>query len=224
MAIDLPEGKVRYEDATLQALAEKDKPKKVTPYFAELLKEEIVHCDLLILPAERVLDLLILDMERVETRLARLTDQAEREVLQRALAHLEQEQPLCVMALSAAERAVVVSADPYSLKPVLLVAGDEPLNAMITAALEMAGYTFFYTSGPKESHAWLVRSGATMVECAERIHTDLARGFIRAEVVELADYLACHSFNECRTRGLARQLGKEEVLRPHQVIEFKFNV
>lgn len=224
VGIDLPEGKIRYEDATLLRLVAKDKPKKVTPYFAELLKDELVHCDAIIIPRSSILDLLILDMERVETRHSRVTGAGEQALLERALRHLEEELPLCDLDVTESERGVLASADPYSLKPVLRIAGNEEVNDLIAAALEAAGYTFFYTSGPKESHAWLVRTGATMLACAEKIHTDLARGFIRAEVVALEDYLACHSFNECRSKGVAEQLDRDAILAPDRVIEFKFNV
>lgn len=223
VGLDLPEGKTKFRDETLIALELKDKPKKVSPFFAEFLRDEFVHSEVIVVPGKDILDLLILDMEKIETRLGRLDDAVEQELLARCMQNLEQELPLCDMGLDAEERATVELADPYSLKPVVMLDGDEDIDAIISLALEKADYMFFYTSGPTESHAWLVKKGSDIVTCAGKIHTDLARGFIKGDVVSFDDYMNCHSFNECKAKGLAKLTDRDYIIQPREIIEIRFN-
>jgi|TARA_B100001964_G_C14194938_1_gene582866 ribosome-binding ATPase YchF (GTP1/OBG family) len=221
--IDLPEGKTKYRDETLLALEMKDKPKKVSPFFAEFVRDEFIQAEAIVIPGEAILDLLILDMEKLETRLARLDDAAEKDLLARCLADLERDIPLCDMTLDAGERATVESADPLSLKPVVCLDGNEDIDAIISLALDKANYMFFYTSGPTESHAWLVEKGSDIVTCAGRIHSDLARGFIKGDVVSFDDYMNCHNFNDCKAKGLARLTDRDYIIQPREIIEIRFN-
>jgi len=68
IGLNLPEGKVKYQDENLLALEKKDKPKKITPYFAEFAKEEFIHSDVIAVHENNILDLLIYDMEKVDGR------------------------------------------------------------------------------------------------------------------------------------------------------------
>ena len=221
--IDLAEGKVKYRDETLVALVAKDKPKKVSPFFAEFIRDEFVQSEVIVIPAKSILDLLILDMEKIEIRLSRVTDAAEQELLARCLESLEQDIPLCDMELNTEERGAGELADPYSLKPVALLDGSEDVDAIISLALEKADYMFFYTSGPTESHAWLVKKGSDIVTCAGKIHSDLARGFIKGDVVSFDDYMNCHSFNDCKSKGVARLTDRDYIIQPREIIEIRFN-
>ena len=221
--IDLPEGKTKYRDETLVALEKKDKPKKVSPFFAEFIRDEFIQSEAIVIPAIDILDLLIHDMEKIETRLARLSDTSEQDLLTKCLANLEQDIPLCDMVLSADERLIVELADPYSLKPVVTLDGNEDTDTIISMALDKADYMFFYTSGPTESHAWLIKKGSDMVTCAGKIHSDLARGFIKGDVVSFDDYMNCHNFNDCKSKGLARLTDRDYIVQPREVIEIRFN-
>jgi ribosome-binding ATPase YchF (GTP1/OBG family) len=105
------------------------------------------------------------------------------------------------------------------------VGQEEPgLAAVIRAAYETLGLQSFLTTGEKETRAWTVRSGATAPEAAGVIHTDFQRGFIAAEVVAYADLVAAGSWVNARARGLVRTEGKTYVMRPDDVVEFRFNV
>lgn len=222
--LELPEGKIRYNDRILDALSAKDKPRKVSPFYAELLPDEFDRCDVIVIATSRILDLLIHDMEKIETRMARLSNQVEVALLQRCLDALEMEVPLCDLELTAEERDMVKMAAPFSLKPVIQIKGDEDLDELISRALDRAGLMFFYTSGPRESHAWLVQRNSDIVSCAGKIHSDLARGFIKGDVVSFEDYMNCHSFNDCKAKGLARLTDRDYVVQPGEVIEIRFNI
>lgn len=222
--LELPEGKIRYNDRILDALSIKDKPKKVSPFYVDLLPDEFDRCDVIVIARSHILDLLIHDMEKIETRMARLSDQEEITLLQRCLDCLEMEIPLCDLQLTPEETSIVKMAAPYTLKPVIQIEGNEALDDVISWALDRAELMFFYTSGPSESHAWLVRRNSDIVSCAAKIHSDLARGFIKGDVVSFDDYMRCHNFNECRAKGLARLADRDYVVRPGEIIEIRFNI
>lgn len=222
--LELPEGKIRYNDTTLNALSMKDKPKKVSPFYVDFLLDEFDKCDVIVIAKNAILDLLIHDMEKIETRMARLTNADDTALLQRCLDKLEMEVPLCDLQLTDQEISVVKMAAPFSLKPVIQIEGNEDIDEIITLALDRAGLMFFYTSGPRESHAWLVERHSNIVSCAARIHSDLARGFIKGDVVSFEEYMRCHSFNEAKAKGLARLTDRDYIVQPREIIEIRYNV
>ncbi len=222
--IDLPEGKTKYKDEKLEALAAKDKPQKVSPYFAEFIRDEFVRVDAIVVPRAKILDLLINDMESLDGRLSRTKDPDEIALLEKCMGKLEEEIPLCDVDFSEAERKTLGVLAPYSLKPVIQVENGTEVNHVISQALDKAGFMFFYTSGPKESHAWLVANNTDIVDCAAKIHTDLARGFIKADVVGFDDYMSCHNFNDCKSKGVAKLVDRGYVVQPSEVIEIRFSV
>jgi ribosome-binding ATPase len=224
IGMDLPEGKIKYNDESLKALEEKDKPKKVTPFFAQFIAEDFVHADALVVPGSQILDLLILDMEKIESRLNRITDEKEKALMEQCMEKLEEEVPLCDVAFNDEEKELLLGAALLSIKPVIQVEGNEEVNDIIIQALEKAGYMFFYTSGPSESHAWFVKKGSTILECAGKIHTDLARGFIKGDIVSFDDYMNCHNFNECKSKGVVKVVDRDYIVAPNEVIEIRFNV
>lgn len=102
---------------------------------------------------------------------------------------------------------------------------SEPtLNRMIRSSYELLGLQSFFTVGEDEVRAWTVRRGATAVEAAGAIHSDLARGFIRAEVVAYDDLIACGSLAVAKERGLMRLQGKDYVVKDGDVLNIRFNV
>ena len=223
-AVEMDEGKAKYHDENLIALEEKDKPKKVTPFFAEFIKEEFVHCDAIVVTKENILDLLIHDMDKLETRMERVSDDKEKSLLAACLEKLEGDIPLCDMDLNSDEIKLLELADPFSLKPVVQIEGSEDVNEIISLTLDKTNQMFFYTSGPTESHAWLVDKGSDIVTCAGKIHTDLARGFIKGDVVPFEDYMSHHNFNDCKSKGVAKLVERDYIVQPGEVIEIRFNV
>ena len=95
---------------------------------------------------------------------------------------------------------------------------------VIRLTYDLLGLFSFYTAGDDECRAWTIRRGATAVEAAGTIHSDLARGFIRAEVITVDDLLAAGSMAEARKRGTLRQEGKAYEVREGDVLQILFNV
>ena len=97
-------------------------------------------------------------------------------------------------------------------------------DRVIGRTYALLGLFSFLTAGPDECRAWTIPTGATALDAAGTIHSDLARGFIRAEVIDWADLVACGSTAEARRRGLLRSEGKAYRVRDGDVIEVLFNV
>jgi GTP-binding protein YchF len=95
---------------------------------------------------------------------------------------------------------------------------------VIRLTYALLGLFSFFTAGEDECRAWTLRHGATAVDAAAAVHSDLARGFIRAEVVTYDDLIACGSMAEARKRGLLRAEGKGYQVKSGDVIQVLFNV
>lgn len=224
VGFDLKEGKVKYEDERFNSLVEKFQPQKETPFFAEFIKDEMLNVDAILIKYEKLLDLLIQDIEKIEGRLAKTQDEKERALLKKCQEALEMEQPLCNILFDEEETAMLRGLAPLSWKPTYVAAQQEETNFLINRVLHKAKAMFFYTVGKKEVHAWLFHEGNTIVDCAGEIHTDLARGFIRADIVGYEDMMQCHNLQEAKTKGVLKTVGKEYLTRDGDIIEIKFNV
>ena len=98
------------------------------------------------------------------------------------------------------------------------------LERVIRSSYRLLGLISFFTAGPDETRAWTIPDGGTAVDAAAAIHSDLARGFIRAEVVVWEDLIALGSTAEARRHGKLRSEGKTYKVRDGDVIEVLFNV
>jgi ribosome-binding ATPase len=102
--------------------------------------------------------------------------------------------------------------------------GEGALPRFVRAAYHLLGLRTFLTTGDKESRAWTFRAGAKAPECAGVIHTDLERGFIRAEVIATEELLEIGSWAKARELGKLRIEGKDYEVRDGDVLEIRFNV
>lgn len=223
--LNLSEGKIKYEDPAVLALTEKFSPKKVTPYYFDFLPDSYEEADIITISRERILDLIILDIEKLENRRERTTDPEEQTALDRSLKELEKETPLCDTEPTEAGREYLTQLAPLSLKPTLVI--DEEtieINDLIPRALQKAGFMFFYTAGKDDVRAWLVPRGVSALTCAGKIHSDLERGFIKAELVTVDDLLQCHSMADARRQGLTRLVDRDFIIPSDTVLEIRFNV
>ncbi|MBA3881107.1 MAG: redox-regulated ATPase YchF, partial [Sphingobium sp.] len=98
------------------------------------------------------------------------------------------------------------------------------LARVITAGYRLLDLLTFFTVGPKEARAWTVEAGAKAPQAAGAIHSDFERGFIRAETIAFADYVACKGESGARDAGKLRQEGKDYLVQDGDVMLFRFNV
>ena len=102
---------------------------------------------------------------------------------------------------------------------------DEPvLNKIIFEGYKLLGLKTYFTAGPKEIRAWTIRDGFTAPNAAGVIHTDFERGFIKAEVIDFKDFIACNGESGAKEKGKLRLEGKEYLVKDGDVIHFKFNI
>lgn len=102
---------------------------------------------------------------------------------------------------------------------------EEPgLNRAIRMSYDLLGLQSFFTVGEDEVRAWTVRRGASAYEAAGEIHTDLQKGFIRAEIVAYDDLAALGGLSEARVKGKLRLEGKEYLLKDGEIMHVRFNV
>ena len=98
------------------------------------------------------------------------------------------------------------------------------LDRLIRTSYDLLGYISFLTAGEDDVHAWTIVRGTKAPKAAGKIHTDIERGFIRAEIVAFEDLKACGSMAAAKEKGLFRLEGKEYVMQDGDVTMFRFNV
>jgi GTP-binding protein YchF len=97
-------------------------------------------------------------------------------------------------------------------------------DQLVRGAFDAMEYISFLTVGEDEVRAWNVRRGSTAVSAAGRIHSDLEKGFIRAEVIPCEEFLRCGSMGKARTEGKLRLEGKEYIVKDGEIVHIRFNV
>lgn len=97
-------------------------------------------------------------------------------------------------------------------------------DEVLRAILDASGQMLYFTAGEKEVRTWMLRQGGTALEAADNIHTDLARGFIRAETMQVDDLVRLGSEREVKAAHLLRQEPKDYVVRDGDILNIKFSV
>ena len=114
-----------------------------------------------------------------------------------------------------------------SERPEMLAAlglGSGAVDRFLASAYHLLGLRTFLTTGPKESRAWTFRAGASAAECAGAVHSDIQRGFIRADTISWEDLLEAGSWVAAREQGRVRSEGKGYPVADGDVMDFRFNV
>ena len=136
----------------------------------------------------------------------------------------EKSEVLVIAAATEAEIAALDSADDR--EAFLADAGlNEPgVNKLVRAAYHLLDLQVFFTAGPKEVRAWTIHRGMTAPQAAGVIHSDLERGFIRAEVMKYDDFIRLGSEHACRESGKLMVEGKNYVVKDGDILHIRFNV
>jgi len=131
-----------------------------------------------------------------------------------------------VVALCAKIEAELADLDDADKKEFLADLGlEEPgLNRLIRAGYELLGLQTYFTAGVKEVRAWTIHKGDTAPQAAGVIHTDFEKGFIRAQTISYADFIACGGEAGAKEKGKMRAEGKDYVVHDGDVMNFLFNV
>jgi hypothetical protein len=222
--LDILPGKTKYSNEAFEKLVKKFSPKKITPYTVEFIGESLQIADAIVFDSSKKLDFIFIDLEKIETRLTRTADEAERALLSKAQGILEKETLLCDAQFSEEEKAFLKVLAPVSYTPCVAKASVGDINALIEDVLKKAGILLFFTAGEKEVHAWDVKKGDTILDAAGKIHSDLARGFIKGEVINSSDLDKFFNMAEARAKGLVKTVERDYRMEEGNIIEIKFSV
>lgn len=214
-------GKFKYQDSRLLSLEKKVSPKKTHTFFVEFIPE-IEKAEAIICSRGKSLDLFIPDLEIVERRL-NSSENLEKELLKKCSSFLEKEIPLSQGDFSLSELNFLRNLGFLTVKPTLILENfPSDINQLIGEIFNKAGLIFFYTLAKGELKSWLIKTNTPIVEAAGKIHSDLARGFIKAEVVNFEDFLKVHNWEEARKKGFLKVVGKDYIVKDGDILEIKF--
>lgn len=220
-------GKENIIDSRLETLKQMfNSPKKV--YIqADIVtdKEKLVEADGIVCPETAKIDLILNDMEFVETRLERSTDETEKKLFMRFKELLDKEKFLSEISLAEDEKKLISGYSLLTIKPVYLAKQEEIENKteLLFKAYYAFGYISFFTAGDKDAHAWQVKKGANAWEVSGAIHSDIQKGFIRAEVVSFADLTIDGSLSRSRSNNHIRLEMKDYVVQDGDYMIFRCN-
>ncbi len=210
------QGKVNLVDERVKALKVMFNAPKEVYIQPDIIidQDKLVEADGIIAPEDAKLDLIVHDMEFVETRLGRCEDPAEKALLTKFKEQLDKEGLLCHLGASDSEKELISGYSLWSLRPVYLAKPEEleDKNQLLFNAYAHFGFISFFTAGDKDSHAWSIKKGATAWEAAGAIHSDIQKGFIRAEVTAYQELTADGSLSKARSNNHIRLEMKDYVV------------
>jgi hypothetical protein len=222
----IPEGRHNIKDPRLDKAHELvEAKKKVYAQVDVIGEDEAVDADAILVSRERFLDLVLKDLEFIETRLSRDPSEDEQVVLMKLQTHLEGEQAVFTAGLSEEEWQALTGHGFLTSKPVIIAEPDEfeDPETLMVRAFHGSGYICFLTVGGPENRAWPIRRGLTAAEAAGSIHTALQKGFIRAEVIGFDDFIAAGGETEAKRAGKQRLEMKPYVVRDFDVLNIRAN-
>jgi ribosome-binding ATPase YchF (GTP1/OBG family) len=219
-------GKHNLKDPRLDQADKLVEAQKKTYAQVDVVEEkEMLTADAILTTRAALSDLLMKDLEAVETRLGRNPGEDERAVLQKLADALTSEKPVSTVGLTADELKAISAHNFFSNKPVIVAEESELAapEALLVRAFRESGYISFLTVGGKENRAWPIRAGLTAWEAAGTIHTDIQKGFIRAEIISFVDFIKAGGETQAKRAGKQRLELKTYVMQDYDVANFRFN-
>lgn len=217
-------GKHNIKDPRLDAADKLVEAKKKIYAQADIVgEEELKEADAILVPEELKGDLVLMDMEFLELRLGREQSPEEKALFERLNAALEQEKMVSEVGLTPEEQTILGSYQLVTNRAVVPMAKGEDVEQAIVRAYAQAGYISFLTLGGKENRAWPIHKGCIAVEAAGTVHTDMQKGFIRAEIISYADLIECGGEVQAKRANKVRLEMKKYVMQDYDVVNFRFN-
>ncbi|RKY32185.1 MAG: hypothetical protein DRP74_03245 [Candidatus Omnitrophota bacterium] len=219
-------GKRSIKDGRLDEINKFSQAKKKTYLQLDFIGEEaLLESDMILLKEESRADLILKDLEFVETRLGRAEQDNEKKLLEKLKNILEKEEFVYKSALTEEEKASISAYGLMTNRPTVFLKKEEleDLDNSLSSALRENGFISFFTSNEKESRAWLIKQGISAWEAAGLIHSDIQKGFIRAEVISFSDLTQAGGINQAKQAGKMRLEQKEYRVQDADLINFRFN-
>jgi ribosome-binding ATPase YchF (GTP1/OBG family) len=222
----IPLGKQNIKDQRLDQIDNLVKAKKKTYVQVELTSQDtVLEADAILVLSGSQQDLILKDLEFVETRLNRSEQEHEKVLLNKLRAFLEKEEFIFNAGLDPEEKQLISGYSLLTNRPIIVVQREEldDLNNLLFRVLRESGFISFFTANEKETRAWLIKKGITAWEVAGVIHSDIQRGFIRAEVISFSDFISAGGETIARQQGKLRLEEKDYVMQDADFVKFRFN-
>lgn len=221
------QGKTNIIDERIKILKEMFNSAKEVYIQVDVVTDEarILEADGIIAAENAKLDLIVHDMEFVETRFTRCTDDNEKNLLNKFKEQLDKEGFLAEISLTEEEKKLICGYSLWSIKPVFLAKQEdlEDRNKLLLSAYTHFGYISFFTAGEKDAHGWSIKKGTTAYEAAGSIHTDIQRGFIRAEVINFKDLVNDGGLSKARANNHLRLEMKDYIVQDGDYLLIRTN-
>jgi len=187
--------------------------------------DQLLEADAILASVETKADLILKDLEFVETRLSRDPQPVERTALEKIKSLLENEQFVFNSGLGEEDLQAVAAHSFFTNKPITVAASAEEQDPekLMVQAFAGSGYICFLTMGGKENRAWPIRKGISAWEAAGTIHSDIQKGFIRAEIISFADFLEAGGETQAKRAGKLRLELKQYIVQDYDLVNFRFN-
>jgi hypothetical protein len=199
--------------------------KKVYAQIDLVGPDSLADADAILVPTDQRADLILKDLELIETRLSRTPTDSEKSALLKLQAALEAEKLASETDLTDDERQAMAVHSLVTAKPVTAASPDEftTPDALLLRAYHQAGFIHFLTVGGKENRAWSIRQHCTAWEAAGAVHSDIQKGFIRAEIVSWTDFLAHGGETGAKRASKLRLELKSYIMQDYDIANFRFN-
>lgn len=223
----IPLGKHNVKDPRLDEADRLVEAKKKVYVQVDVVGDDAVaDADVIVVSEASRVDLILRDLEFIETRLGRGPGDAEKAVLEKLSARLEGEGLIFDAGLTTEEvQAIAAHTRWLTSKPVVVATATEMAepDTLILRAFQASGHISFLTVGGKENRAWQIKRGTTAWEAAGVIHTDIQKGFIRAEIISWEDFITAGGEAQAKRANKLRLETKAYVIQDYDLVNFRFN-
>ena len=219
-------GKHNIKDSRLDQVDSITKSKKKTYIQVELVGDDaILDTDAILVLKDSRTDLILKDLEFVETRLGRAEQEQEKVLLNKLKSILEKEEFIFNAGFLEEEKKMMSGYGLCTNKPVCVAEKNDlgNLDGLLAKCLIESGFISFFTTGEKETRAWLIKKGITAWEAAGQVHSDIQRGFIRAEIISFSDFIQAGGETQAKQAGKMRLEPKEYLMQDADLVNFRFN-
>jgi len=224
LGLELESGKYVYKSSCFEKIVAKFSPKESTPYKLEFIDKDPETAEAVVFKKDKRLDLIVADLEIIETRLKSCQSDEDKALFENCQQALEKEKLLSEVDFSDQERLKLKTLPLISFKPCLgrVEVGDR--NSLIGELLKISGLILFFTVNKKEVRAFSLKKGLAVIEAAGKIHSDLQRGFIKAEIANCRDLDSFFNMAEAKSRGFVKLVDRDYIVEDGDIIQIRFNV
>ncbi len=220
-------GKENIIDKRLDTVKQMANSAKKTYIEVEIItdRQRLRECDGIITLKEKRIDLILTDMEFIEKRLTNVQEDDERSLLKKLKEQLEKEGFIFELQLSEEENRIASGYSLLTFRPVFLAepADLEDRHKILHPAYTLFGYISFFTANEKDARAWPIKQGMSCWQASGLVHSDIQKGFIRAEVISFNDLTNDGGINQARANNHQRIEGKDYIVQDGDLIKFRFN-